>query len=383
MDQVDTDVTTRLKSWAIRDALPLWGSRGWDATRGGFVEGLGPDGVPDSEAPRRLRVLARQIYCFAHAARLGWYPEGRGLALRGLDYMLAKAKSPDGEAGYASRLSPEGIALSTARDTYDHAFVLLALAHVFQLEPDNQIRAEIDAVLTFLDEKLRSVHGGYLEGLPSRMLRRQNPHMHLFEAMIALFDATQDVDFLKRAGDIFGLFTVHFYDARTGFLGEYYEEDWSRIVPVRIEPGHHAEWVWLLRGFERISGCPTARYRDKLLEAAMRHRDPVSGCLIDEADAEGHILKPTGRCWPQTELVKAWLVRAETGDADALGQAMAALTRLEWHYLTHPVKGGWYDDFDRGGAPRNGMSRASSFYHILCAIMEADRIVMACSARNG
>jgi mannose/cellobiose epimerase-like protein (N-acyl-D-glucosamine 2-epimerase family) len=35
-----------------------------------------------------------------------------------------------------------------------------------------------------------------------------------------------------------------------------------------LEPGHQAEWVWLLKGFERITGCPTWRPRAELLETA-------------------------------------------------------------------------------------------------------------------
>ena len=71
-------------------------------------------------------------------------------------------------------------------------------------------------------------------------------------------------------------------------LGEYFEEDWSKIEPVSVEPGHQAEWVWLLKGFERITGCPTGRYRAQLLSSALRFCD-TTGCLVDEGDASGNI----------------------------------------------------------------------------------------------
>jgi mannose/cellobiose epimerase-like protein (N-acyl-D-glucosamine 2-epimerase family) len=93
------------------------------------------------------------------------------------------------------------------------------------------------------------------------MPRRHNPQMHLFEAMIATFDVTSDPVFRVRAGELYGLFVANLYDARRQVLGEYFAEDWSRIEPVSVEAGHHAEWVWLLRGFERITGSPTARHR--------------------------------------------------------------------------------------------------------------------------
>ncbi|MGB3325240.1 MAG: AGE family epimerase/isomerase, partial [Mycolicibacterium fortuitum] len=184
-----SNIVELLRVFMIEEALPLWATRGWDSQRGGFIERLAANGMADRDAPRRLRVQARQIYCFAKAAQLGWYPPGHELALRGLEHMLSTAKSSDGQPGFASLLAPDGSVLSSARDTYDHAFVLLALAHVFQLDRDAQIRAEIDSVLAFLDHHLKSDHGGYIEGIPASLPRRQNPHMHLFEAMIALFDA--------------------------------------------------------------------------------------------------------------------------------------------------------------------------------------------------
>ena len=60
---------------------------------------LDPDGRADPAAPRRVFVQARQIYCYAKAAQMGWYPDGRAIALKGLDHLLAKAKAPDGKPG--------------------------------------------------------------------------------------------------------------------------------------------------------------------------------------------------------------------------------------------------------------------------------------------
>ncbi len=374
-DDSGEDIVTTLRKLMVDHTLPLWSERGWDAQRGGFIDRLGADGEPDLDAPKRLRVQARQIYSFSRAAQLGWYPEGRALALKGLDYMLAKARSPEGKPGYVSLLAPDGTMMSNARDTYDHAFVLLALAAVYQFDRDTQVRSEIDSVLGFLDTGLRSSDGGYLEGLPPTLPRRQNPHMHLFEAMIALFDATHDAGFQNRAGEFFSLLLAHFYDQGTQVLGEYFEEDWSKIVPVCVEPGHQAEWVWLLKGFERITGCPTGRHRSALLASAMRYCDEHTGCLVDEGDAEGAITRSSRRCWPQTEISKAWIAQAESGEVGAADAARAALRRLERFYLRHPVKGAWHEHFDGGGHVITEAIPASSLYHILGAVFEADRVL--------
>jgi mannose-6-phosphate isomerase len=341
------DIVGILRTLTIEHSLPLWSREGWDSSRGGFVEQLDIEGNADDVAPRRVRVQARQIYCFAVAAQMGWYPAGRDIAIKGLDYLLAKARSPDGRPGFVHMLDPDGSAIDSARDTYDHAFILLALAAVYRLTEDAQVRHEIVSLVSFLDSSLRSSHGGFVEGIPATLPRRQNPQMHLFEAMIATFDATRDPVYQSRAGDLFGLFVANLYDQRRQLLGEYFEDDWSSIEPVCVEPGHQAEWVWLLKGFERITGCPTGRHRAGLLASALRYRDEVTGCLFDEGNADGSIGRFTRRLWPQTEIAKAWIAQAEAGERGASDQAREALARMYRHYLRHPVPGGWYDQFAR------------------------------------
>jgi len=375
MTEGAADVVARLKRRVIDHCLPLWSGEGWDAVAGGFVDRLGPDGRADRQAPRRVFVQARQIYCFAKAAQMGWYGQGRAIALDGLEHLLARAKAPDGRPGYVHTLTPDGAVKDPRRDTYDHAFILLALATVYALDRDAQVRAEIDELLVFLDTQLRSPNGGFLEGLPPSLPRRQDPQMHLFEAMIALFDATHDLAFQQRAGDFFALFLANLYDKQTRVLGEYFEDDWSKIPPVIVAPGHLAEWVWLLRGFERITGCPTGTRRGELLQSALRYRDAATGCLVDAGDADGNIRRDTRRLWPQTELAKAFIAQAEAGEAGAAGEARAALARLERQYLNHPVAGGWYDQFDGGGTSLVETIPASSFYHVLCAITEAEQVL--------
>ena len=369
------DIVEVLRTLMIDHSLPLWSSEGWDHAAGGFVERLDREGNADRAAPRRVRVQARQIYSFAKAAELNWFPQGREVALKGLEYLLAKAKSPDGRGGFVHVLEADGAVRDPLRDTYDHAFVLLALATVYRLSHDAQVRAELDSVVSFIECDLRSPAGGFIEGIPTTTPRRQNPQMHLFEAMIATFEATGDPAFQNGAYNLYNLFVASLFDPQHQVLGEFFEEDWSKIRPIQVEPGHQAEWVWLLKGFERITGCPTGRHRDELLASALRYCDGVTGCLFDEGDANGAIRKFTRRLWPQTEIAKAWIAQTEAGKHGAQDEAYQALARVHRHYLCHPVQGGWYDQFDHDNRSLIDSIPASSFYHVLCAIAEADRVL--------
>src|SRR5713101_5390901 len=90
------EIVETLKTLMTDHSLPFWSREGWDPATGGFVERLDIEGRADRLARRRVFVQARQIYCFAKAAQLGWYSEGREIAMKGLEYLLANAKSPDG-----------------------------------------------------------------------------------------------------------------------------------------------------------------------------------------------------------------------------------------------------------------------------------------------
>ena len=49
------------------------------------------------------------------------------------------------------------------------------------------------------------------------------------------------------------------------------------------------------------------------------------------------------------------------------------LAALKQHYLDQPFPGGWMDQFDAAGKPLTEFVPASTFYHVFCAIAEADR----------
>jgi mannose/cellobiose epimerase-like protein (N-acyl-D-glucosamine 2-epimerase family) len=56
-------------------------------------------------------------------------------------------------------------------------------------------------------------------------IRRQSPHMHLFESFIALYQATSDGKYLARCAELFDLFSAHFFRKRMDL-------SWVSIPPV-------------------------------------------------------------------------------------------------------------------------------------------------------
>ena len=76
----------------IEHLLPLWSGEGSDS-KASSIEKFDIKGGADRLAPRRVRVQARQIYCSGKPFNWAGGQKAREITMRGLDYLLAKAKA--------------------------------------------------------------------------------------------------------------------------------------------------------------------------------------------------------------------------------------------------------------------------------------------------
>lgn len=361
------------RTWLIDKALPFWAENAVDVN-GGFCEELHGQ-APNWNAVRRLRVQGRQVFTYALAQNLGWYP-GLPTANKTMDFMLVNGFMSDGNAGFISLLNPDYTIKDPRRDLYDHAFYLLALAWHARVNSQHTSLALADGLLGFLDTQLGADNGGFIEGLPKgdprNALRRQNPHMHLFEAFMGLYDASGNAKYLRRAGDMFSLFNRHFFNVETDTITEFFRQDWRPARGTQghsVEPGHMAEWVWLLGQYETRSGVDTRPWANKLYHKLCSYDTLL---LPDEMDKSGKVLRATRRLWVQTEMVKAHLAQAEKGETDSYRLAAVGIDYILKKYLR--PNGTWVDVLGENGLPVLGPVPTSTFYHIMCMIAESCRV---------
>ena len=356
----------RLESWTRDAALPFWDGQARDLD-GGWYEHLKLDKSPDAEAIRRLRVQARQVYVYALADRLGWYNRARNVAETTFDFMVEKGYRPDGKPGFVHLLEPKCTVHDPRRDLYDHAFYLLACANVGA--KGDKIAKE---VTTFINSELTSKHGGWLEGVPHQLPRRQNPHMHLFEMSMAYYDLSGDRNWLSYAHNVYKIFKAHIFDPKHHIIREFFTEDWKYWTSPEgdsVEPGHGVEWVWLLGQFQRLSGVDTSAYAQKLYDRAFTEADYF---LNDEEDIHGNIRRQTRRLWVQTEVIKCHLTQAERGIPGSANMAAAAIEGLFQYYLN--ADGSWNDQLNACGVNIAKTIPVSTFYHVICMAAEAVRV---------
>ncbi len=371
MEEEIRDALAPLSLWLREAAWPTWLAHGIDRARGGFFEALDLQDKTCTANFRRLRVVARQTYVFSQANHAGLPGAAEAIHL-GLNFLDRHAMHPDG--GYAWRFDLNHTPIDNTRDLYDHAFVLLALSSATALLPPENLRPKALKLLHWIETRLPHPQGGYLEGLPSASPRRQNPHMHLLEALLAAHDAFGDRIFIERAENLVNVFAARLFDHTTGSLPEYFDEGLS---PHRengaflVEPGHHCEWVWLLHWFQTYSGpqANLSRISDALMQFVERHgMSHVDQGIIDVADSSGRQVETTARLWPQTERLKAEFLRADRTPQKqrAALHALAAYLRPD---------GLWHERRNASGQLLDQPAPASSLYHLTAAILVAEQAV--------
>lgn len=366
-----------LKDWTIDAALPFWAHNGRDG-QGGFYEDLHLGGSANVEAVRRVRVQSRQIFVYAQAARLEWY-DGTAIANQTYSFLEQYGYRRDGQNditdGYAHRIGPDYLVVDGSRDFYDHAFHLLgaaSLAALPEAEYAKDARARCNDILGFVDVELEAENDGWLEGKPSSLPRRQNPHMHYFEACMTLYQLTNDARHLGPVHHIYSLFERYFFDPQNAVISEFFNEDWSLLsgeLGQIAEPGHAAEWVWLLGQYEKLTGVSTAKYAAALYEKAF-----IGGPIFlnDEEDKSGRTRRASKRLWVQTEVIRAHLAMMERGHPKAEAQAVRAIELFREHYLNDD--GSWVDQLDANGQPCAKTIPVSTFYHVMGMVIEAVKL---------
>ena len=230
-------------------------------------------------------------------------------------------------------------------------------------------------------------HGGFLEEFApgrseAKLPRRQNPHMHLLEALLALHVATDEKNWLRRAGTLVDLFKAKFVDPHNGALIEFFSADWLPMPGHQgnlREPGHQFEWVWLLYEYYRLTRDESViPYAEKLFafgtQFGIERHEGLLGAVFDGVDASGTLVADTKLFWPQTEYLKALVARAEfAGDAVARDAIPTHLALIARSYM-RPDGASWHNQLARDGTSLTPTTNARLLYHLFLGIAEVDRL---------
>lgn len=371
MKQYILELEQEARAWLVDIAAPIWSDRGRTAS-GLFPEQMTLDGVPNDEYFRTF-VQARHIYSMVAAGKAGWNGPWRRLADETMRVLIAKAKRPDGF--YAHRLNRDAEVLDARADLYDQAFVLFALGTAGDALAENAFFDEAEALLGRIEMHWSHPQGGFREGeIVDPSVRRQNPHMHLFEAFTVLYEASQRPRFGDAARAVAELCRTKLVDPASGALLEYFKEDWTPMPGDEgrlVEPGHCFEWAWLFERLARSGSQHAVAVSDAMTAFGRRYGiDAQRGVAINEVLTNGRVVNGRARLWPQTERIKVAVLRYHrTGSEEDLQEVADGWAGLRRYFLPE-AQHLWRDKMNEDGSFIEELVPGSSLYHISCAISE-------------
>jgi len=346
----------KARTWLTEDVYPLWLTKGIDPQSGAFHECLNDQGQPQS-APRRAMVQCRQMYAFNEAGKLEILKSDqvKQILRKASDNFLGAYSDPTG--GFIHAVNEEGQPTNKQMDLYTQAFALFGLAQAYEVLNDPKIKARALELIDYLQTHRRAPAGGFTETLKGETLYQSNPHMHLFEGLIAWTKIDHNPMWKDLADKILDLCQSKFIDNEAGVVCEHFDSNWSPKRDNGLfhwEPGHQCEWAWLMLEMGTSKDIPQKIY------SACEKQGVKNGKTLDEIWSNGTPKTKSSRFWPQSERIKAAVA---LGDDRAADQAFDALFKF--------FKGGlWEDQILENGEFKKQPVKASSLYHIVNALSE-------------
>jgi mannose/cellobiose epimerase-like protein (N-acyl-D-glucosamine 2-epimerase family) len=367
--------------YTFGDMARLCATHGWNEARSRSEERLHVNLAPISLGYRRGMVAGRQLFFFSQAYRLTEELLYASRAHCLFDDLINNFWDKDNRGWYFS-LRDDNTPYDSTKDLYSHAFIMFGLAHylaVFREAKAVQwINETNELILTrfalpsgwFAPATTRNweILGGNLE---------QNPHMHLLEAYLSVYQATQDGTFLKYATQIMSVYTEILRTPDGSKVLEHLDDEGqaSGEKGSLIEPGHLYEWYWLVNEYADIAGLPAYRAASiTIVDWADRWGlDVDAGGIHDLVDRDGNIVSSRKRIWPVTERIKALttLVRAKP-------TASSADSLIFWIRFImdkyHRGDGSWHEYLNQALEPDCDYMPLSTPYHVAMAALEVERL---------
>jgi mannose/cellobiose epimerase-like protein (N-acyl-D-glucosamine 2-epimerase family) len=302
---------------------------------GGFFHYYKDDGTIYDRSHRHLVSSTRFVFNYAMAHMEFGNPEYLNAVHHGLRYLRDVHRNP-ATGGYAWTIR-DGKPEDTMYHAYGVAFVLLAYS--------TALKAGVREASAWMDEtwNLLELHywdaeaGLYRDEANDQWqftdYRGQNANMHMCEAMLAAYQASDEPRYLERALQLADHMTRRQAAKADGLVWEHYDVNWNvdwkynldnpkhLFRPWGFQPGHQTEWAKLLlimepllleRGREENWLVPTAKH---LFDTALaRSWDNEFGGMAYGFAPDGTVCDDDKYFWVQAEsLAAAALLHARTG----------------------------------------------------------------------
>lgn len=359
---------------------------------GGYHQNYKDDGSVFSADFKQLVSSTRIIVNYATAARVLGKPEYLEIAKHGLTF-LEKVHWREEVKGYAWTLNGNEPTDMT-QQAYGYAFVLLAYA---ACKKSGIIKSDapLKTIYNLLETRFWLPEQGlYADEIdPQGKLsdyRGQNANMHLCEAMLAAFEATQDRLFLDRARTVAENIAFRQAGLTDNLIWEHYQTDFqpdwqynkddpkNLYRPWGFQPGHQTEWSKLLLTLNRYD--PNAKWVERakqLFERAYEQAwDSEHGGLVYGFAPDGNWCDDDKYFWVQAESFAAAAMLYEATGEQQFRDAYQALWEYSWKHMVDHEFGAWFRVLHRENkkySDEKSAAGAKCDYHTLGACFEVLR----------
>jgi len=330
---------------------------------GGFFHYFRDDGAVYERRHRHLVSSTRFVFNYAMAAREFARTDYLDVARHGLEY-LRNVHRDRASGAYAWTIL-DGRPDDRTWHAYGMAFVLLAYSTALKAGI-GEAAAWIDGTWALLDEWFwDSAAGLYRDEADEHWrfsaYRGQNANMHLTEALLAAFEATDDARYLDRALAVADSMTRRQAAQAGGLVWEHYDEHWTidwdyhrddpkhLFRPWGFQPGHQTEWAKLLLILDRHAPhewlLPTAM---QLFDRAVAHAwDDQYGGLCYGFAPDGEVCDTDKYFWVQAESIAAAALLHERTRSTTHLRDYDRLWAYSWDHFVDHDHGAWYRILDR------------------------------------
>lgn len=333
--------------------------------KGGFFQNFRDDGSVYDPVNRHLVSSTRFVFNYAEAYRRGYGEHYADWARMGLKYLETHHRvDATGHFGWM-----HGDELDNTAMAYGQAFVILAYSHA-HLAGLTDGTAAIAAVHQLLDEQFyEPEHRAYADERSADLqtldpYRGQNANMHLCEAYIAAYRATQDPIYFDRANSLARRFAGELAGVSGGLIWEHYDADWNPdwqynidkpddlFKPWGFQPGHQNEWAKLLLQLNALKPDSWYVERAKALfdDAVEKGWDSEFGGLVYGFAPTGEFADAQKYFWVQAEsIAAAYRLHKVTGEAQYLDW-YNRIWQYSWDKLVDHQYGAWFRVVGRDGS---------------------------------
>ncbi|WP_266159398.1 AGE family epimerase/isomerase [Dyella silvatica] len=346
----------------IAQSMAFYHPRAIDPT-GGFFHYFKDDGTIYDRSHRHLVSSTRFVFNYAMAAIEFAKPEYLDQVRHGLDYLRGVHRDPS-TGGYAWTIR-DGKPEDRTNHAYGVAFVLLAYSCALKAGVA-EAAAWMDETWQLLEQRYWDASAGlYRDEADAQWnftsYRGQNANMHMCEAMLAAYQASDEVRYLDRALTLADHMTRRQTAKTQGLVWEHYDTQWNidwdyhrddpkhLFRPWGFQPGHQTEWAKLLlilepllleRNREEHWLLPTAQH---LFDTALaRAWDDTHGGICYGFAPDGSVCDGDKYFWVQAEsLAAAALLHARTGQA-VYDEWYIKLWNYAWQHFVDHQYGAWY-----------------------------------------